>query len=241
MISTGSLMKSKAPIVGIPMEGTTPICVDGKRLRTWGKGVTIDRVEVLDDAKWLGDCVLRGSSPRLVITGRVIKVTGRASGMKCSATFAVLPQKRAIAELLEWSRKERERLQKKTMSGVLSTTEKRAIRRAKFEDDGESLIPVMCLVGTKKEEKRGIPVVIPEFPELRFALVHWVNANTTVTELVTGMQVGNGTTGENAILDARTKAAKLSADKRALIIRKVESEEANAFDRAMAEAVRLTI
>ena len=41
-----SLLKTKAPVVAIPVEGGAPLCVDGKRLRAWAKGLTINLVAV---------------------------------------------------------------------------------------------------------------------------------------------------------------------------------------------------
>jgi hypothetical protein len=244
------ILKTKAPVVAVQVEGKAPVCVDGKRLRTWSKGVTIDHFEaivtggewypVVEQPKGYGCIGPVNMSLDRIPEVRSLRIVGHDGRIKTSCTMRAIERREAVKLLGEWSEKERERLQKKVTLGALGTEQKKAMRRAKFEDDGEGMIPVSCLVKDKRVEKRGIPVAIPEFSELRFALVKWDDgASFSVTELVTGKQCGQGPTGQKAILDAREKASRLSPEKRAAVIAKVKSEMSD-LDLAVPLAASLT-
>lgn len=232
-----NILKSKAPIVAIPVEGKAPACVDGKRLRAWAKGVKIDSLEVVTTG---GDwyCVeQRPQSSWAARNGeaegpvnliaeqtpvvRKLRIVGHAGHVRTACTMNVIDRRTAVKTLGEWSEKERERIAKRVMRGALDT---KAIKRAKFEDEGEGMVAVTCTTSSGRVEKMGLPVSIPEFSELSYVLVKWENdegVGFTVTEATTGERCGVGSTGEAAIFDARTKAKTLSAERRAKILLKV--------------------
>lgn len=230
-----NILKTKAPIVAIPVEGKAPVCVDGKRLRTWAKAVKITSLDVVTTG---GDwyCVEQRPQPQFgsgeaegpvnliaerTVEVRKLRIVGRAGRVRTACTMNVIDRRTAVKKLGEWSEKERERIAKRVMRGALDT---KAVKRAKFEDEGEGMVAVSCTVKDRRVEKLGLPVTIPEFSQLSCVLVKWENEegiSFSVTESVTGSACGFGKTGEEAIFDARTKAKKLSADVRAKILAKV--------------------
>lgn len=270
-----SAIKAKAPVVAIPLEGHAPFCVDGKRLRAWAKGVTITSQQVVvTGGEWYyveepvryGCMGPNNAIAEQTVVIRWLQIVGHVGKIRTKARFVPIARAEAIKTLSAWSEKERARLEKKTLLGALSKDDKRAMKRAKYEDDGEGMIPLMASIALpdhcvtcgkvasdypcrsakheiqakreKREEKLGLPVVIPEWAEAKLALVKWGDVETdtisfTVTELISGQRVGTGDTGEAAILDARVKLGKITAEKKAAMLAKLQ------FDWAMMEAHRM--
>lgn len=195
-----SAIRATAPIVAIPVEGSAPVCINGKRLRAWAKGIAILSVKMAEDCEWLGDVPDRARETRPTIQGRAIRVTGTHKGARCAATFAAIDRKLVIAELKIWAPKERERQQKKRLVGGLSADTKRAMRRAKYDDDADGMVEVMCATPEKcatcvhgrvsencksqgheirpavpnpKKPKMGTPIELGAMQPLKFVIVRW--------------------------------------------------------------------
>lgn len=200
------------PIVGVPIEGQAPLCVDGKRLRAWSKGVTIESYRVAGgerDGLLVTNEVFREGDWRPLhtyIEGCYLEITGRAKSARVSCKMLPVPRGEAVRMVKEWAAKERAK-----MVSTLSKDERRALKRLAYED-GTVAVP-----GAGYSERMGVPVSIPEFPELRFVVVRWDEDIYTVNERMSGMKAGSGKTGEKAVMDARAKCAKLTPEKRAEI------------------------
>lgn len=231
-----SALKAKAPIVAIPVDGHAPVCVKRSRLAAWAKGVDIRSVRIEQHPdEWYPEekrvhygyegpsdlVAVKVTYPRnLVIEG----YAGRNLTVKTKATFFPIDRRTAVKELAKWTEKERIRLQKKTMLGALSADQKKALKRTKFEDEGEGMIPVMVagkLDTDPKTQHQGLPVSIPELPLLRFAVVRFGcedSISYSVTELNSGKAAGFGKTAEEAICAARLNARSVSAERLAEIM-----------------------
>lgn len=238
-----SALKAKAPVVAIPVEGHAPVCVNRARLAGWSKGVHILTVEVepfspveeFEKAKGpvryqngVYTCP-EGPENRIVrvVGGRWLKITGvsgRNGHIRSTAKFYGIPRTQACKELSKWSAKEREKLEKKIMLGALSKDQRKALKRAKFEDDGEGMIPVMVAGKEDADPKTrhmGVPVSIPEMESLNFAVVRLGtedNVSYSVTELSSGKAAGFGKTAEEAILNARQNARSVPAERLAEVV-----------------------
>ena len=106
-------MKGKAPIVAIPVQGGAPVCVNRRRLAAWGKGIEIQRVKIEEFAP---------NHRLLKVEGPVSKVNGQLIGrgyIRCRASFVVIDRRTAMKELGEWADKERVKVGKKRLLGVL--------------------------------------------------------------------------------------------------------------------------
>lgn len=193
-----SAIKAKAPVVAIPVEGHAPFCVDGKRLRTWAKGVTITRVEVVanpdeyycedvplptgyvDSCGW---CHPTGPKDIKCVTvkgSRWLEIAGHVGKIRTKARFVPITRAKAIETLSKWSEQERARLEKKTLLGALSPAAKRALKLAAIEGEPS-------------------PVSIPELPLLSFAVIKNANDTFSVKELLSGKVAGSGNSPESAI------------------------------------------
>lgn len=194
-----SAIKASAPIAGIPIEGSKPMCIDGKRLKIWSKHVRINAVTI---------------SP----TGQLC-IEGKSSyNVSCSCKLNSITQVAARKVINRWAERKRATL-------LAHTSEKQSFRLLKYEDEPTGSIPVNCFMkeGEAKVLKFGIPVVIPEIPQLRFALVRFGNVadeNITysLTELNSGKSTGRGNTPNKAISDARLKFKTLSQENKNKII-----------------------
>lgn len=232
-------IKAKAPIVAIPVEGHAPVCIRRAKLAAWAKGMTITAVRVasLPDVESFVPArrIYDGAHPefnryhftpegpvqRVVTPGeRRVMVEGhpaKSSHVRSRCMIVPVDRRTAVKELGIWSQKERERIQKRILMGALDTSQRKALKRAQFEDENETMIPVMVASpdGKTKRPAMGFPVAIPELSDLSFAMVKFgTSANDdvhwSVTELVTGSRAGTGNTAEKALLDARTSASKAS-------------------------------
>lgn len=201
-----SAIKAKAPVVAIPVEGHAPFCVDGKRLRVWAKGVTITRVEVVQnpDEYYAYEIPVQGyrcEGPKdiecVTVKGsRWLEIAGHVGKIHTKARFVPIARIEAIKTLSKWSDQERVRLEKKTLLGALSPADKRALKLAAIE--GEST-----------------PVSIPELPLLSFVVSKNPNDTFSVKEVLSGKVAGSGNSPESAILAARQNARKASPEARA--------------------------
>jgi hypothetical protein len=233
-------VKGKAPIVAIPVEGHAPVCVNRSLLAKWSKGVTILAVDVVVppaqhypefvaprggyggriEGPW--ECNLITSQP-----ARYLCIEGRAGNVKTRCTIIPIDRRIAVKTLAVWSQKEREKLLKKTMLGALSPDQKRAMKRAKHEIEGDGMVLVSLPYKTqvrgvngKLEDKLtmrqtyGLPVTIAPLGD-SFVVHRHVESDGTlaegswgVSERFTGLSAGFGATAEEAIIAARTNAAK---------------------------------
>jgi hypothetical protein len=230
--SLKSAIKGKAPIVALPIEGSAPVCVDRKRLATWSKGVTITSIEVIThhdleapraydadryDARRAG---LSGmpEGPHQQLPGhRDLVIRGFAGRVKTSCRMVTIDRRTAVKTLAVWSEKERARQLKKTFLGALSKAEKQVMKLAKFDDvEGAGMVPVMVSHLDPKKAKTqafGVPVVIPELSDFEFILhrsPHSTDEWWSVTERYTGSTAGSGNNPEAALVEARTKASKVT-------------------------------
>lgn len=246
-------LKSKAPVVAIPVEGHAPVCIKRSRLQAWAKGVEVLSVEVRahPDEYYFEEITVRGQyeyvpnrlhvweGPKdvkavrvpgnrtLVITGQVrskglLYASYPSRPIKTTARFFPISRQDAIKELSKWAEKERLKIEKQRLLGALGKETKKALKRAKFEEDSDNMVTV-CVAGKletdPKTEHKGVLVDIPEFPTLRFAVVRFDNANYdehkfSVTEITSGKSAGSGDTAEEAIITARKNALKISAKRR---------------------------
>ena len=222
-INIKSLLKTTAPIAAIPVEGEEPACVDGKRLRAWAKGVTVQSVRIEQEpAVWYPEerpvrrwhegpanlVAVEQIMPRfLVIEGSVAR-KGLRYSIRTRAKFLTIPRTAAIQTLSIWSDKERERLFKRAISATITPAQRKALKLSQAE-----------------AEWINIPVEIAQLPLLSFAVVRKNEKDFSVIELLTGGRCGFGTSVEKAILDARSKAATFSAAKIGLITAKCLAPE----------------
>ncbi len=110
-------LKAAAPVVAIPVEGHAPICIRAKLLKGALKGVTVDRVELLEN-RWL-------------------KITGTAAGgVRTCSKFAPMERHVALQMVGMWAIREREKALKIINQGVLSAKEQRAMKLRKAEEAG---------------------------------------------------------------------------------------------------------
>ena len=237
-----SILRTKAPIVAIPVEGHAPVCINGTRLRIWSKGVKHIRVEVepfapvaefekpKGQAEYRNGVYTRPEGPEhrveYIVGGRWLKVSGIAgkrNNIRTSARFVAIDRRVAIRELAKWTDKERAKLEKIRFLGALSTSEKKALKRAKYEDEGVDMVPVSVSVGKSAADwhmvsKMGLPVSIPEMPLVPFVVVHMTNDDSSehfsVVETITGKTLGTDKTAELAIVAARQTVGKQSAESR---------------------------
>jgi hypothetical protein len=243
-------IKAKAPIVAVPVEGNAPICIRRSKLAAWAKGMKISRVTVqknpdlegFEHPKRIwdenhrifqrvlpeGPCnrTITPGERRLVIEAHPVK----SPSIRSRCTIIPVPRREALKEIGIWSEKERERIQKRILLGALDKSQRKAFKRAAFEDNTDTMIPVMVSseAGKPKQEKMGFPVSLPEMPDMSFALVKFGSVDAgdiqwSVTERITGKRAGSGKTAENALLDARMNAKKASAASLANIRREVAS------------------
>lgn len=231
-----SAIKAKAPIVGIHIEGREPVYLDRRRLAAWMRGVTLTSATIEQRTQeWpttgkirydrATDSWVQIPEPVNIfdITSLDVLVLRALDGeSKIRAKFAGIHVTVATVKLKDWADKERARQQKKASLGTLTPDQKRAFKRAKFDDDGEGMIAVRVMAESGCTERMGIPVSIPEFPLLNFALVRFgsvedENVRFSVTELITGKSTGAGASAELAICDARQRAGKLTPERIAQI------------------------
>jgi hypothetical protein len=201
-----SAINATAPVVGISIENDEPFAVDGKRLRAWAKGVTIITWKV----------EYTGSVEQSDIVRR-LRITGLTKSAKCSCLMNPVTRYDARMKLRKWADAEAERIAKRKVA--LSKEDRKSLKLALFETEGES-IPVMCRLSAApgKTLLTGIPISIPDFPLLSFAIVKWGDDHYTVTELISGTKCGRSArTAEAALLSARLAASKLSDVARAAV------------------------
>ena len=155
---------------------------------------------------------------RLQIDG-VPQFHAYAMNIRCRARFCVVKRQSAFIANRDWADKERDRRDKKRMLGALGLTaaDKRIMRRAKYENGHEDMIETNFAKSKNgklecMERRWGVPVSMPLMPALRFAVVRigalvdeYDRLEFRVTETISGMSAGSGTTYINAILDARRK------------------------------------
>jgi hypothetical protein len=107
-----SLVNTKAPVVAVPVEGKAPVCVDGKRLRTWSKGVTIERVEVIvTGGEWYptekpldyGVCGPRELIAERTVETRRLRLVGHVGRIKTSCMMNAINRHEALITLRNWS------------------------------------------------------------------------------------------------------------------------------------------
>jgi hypothetical protein len=227
MMNIKSLLSTKAPVIAIPVEGHAPACIDGKRLRTWAKGVTVQLVRIEQaPAVWYPQALpvpylhegpedlvaIQEHAPRfLVIEGTVASKGFRYSSAKIirtGAKFTTIARAAAIKTLGDWSSKERKRLAKARVSATITPAQRKALKLSQAE-----------------AEWINIPVEIAQFPLLSFAVVRKDEGAFSVIELLTGENCGFGTSVERAILAARQKAATLSPEKIGFITAKCLAPE----------------
>jgi hypothetical protein len=222
-----SAINATAPVVGISIENDEPFAVDGKRLRAWAKGVTIITWKVeYAGGEWYpvftkpqghnvqGPANFSVEQSDIV---RRLRITGLTKSAKCSCLMNPVTRYDARMKLRKWADAEAERIAKRKVA--LSKEDRKSLKLALFETEGES-IPVMCrLSGAPgKTLLTGIPISIPDFPLLSFAIVKWGDGQYRVTELISGTKCGESArTAEAALLSARLAASKLSHVVRATI------------------------
>jgi hypothetical protein len=231
LISLSAAIKAKAPIVALPIEGHAPVCVARARLAKWSKGVTITSVKVTGGEAYITieferpkGYQVEGPINRVEVhhlTPRRLEIEGTAGRVKTRCSFIPIDRRTAVKTLAAWSEKERARLTKKTLLGALGTKERRALKLAKHETEGEGMISAtIAYPNGKRADVMGLPVTIPQLAELTF-VVHralsaegdYVDDQWTVSEIVSGQAGGFGATAEDAIVDARQRCAKTSAEK----------------------------
>lgn len=237
--SLTAAIKGKAPIVALPIEGHAPICVHRARLAKWSKGVSITNIAVTGGdpyfteelvkpkfdayahpvqlAEWYGR---RAEGPEHRIehlhhTPRRLEISGTAGRVKTKCSIVPVDRRIAVKLLSDWSQKERAKLEKKTLLGALGTKEKRALKLAKHETEGEGMISATIAYSNgKRLSVMGHAVMIPQLPELTF-IVHrgitaegeYVDDRWTVSEIVSGQAAGFGANAEEAIVNARQNSA----------------------------------
>jgi hypothetical protein len=243
--SLAAAIKGKAPIVALPVEGHAPICVARARLAKWSKGVTITSVKVTGGETYFTEEFIKpkfdwytgpiqrpdwfGKTPEgplnriqhAHLTPRCLEITGTAGRVKTRCSFIPIDRRTAVKTLAAWSEKERARLEKKVLLGALGTKEKRALKLAKHESEGEGMISAsIAYPNGKRAQVMGHAVSIPQLAELTFVVHRAVNSEGdyvddrwTVSECVTGLAAGFGPTAEDAIVQARQNSAKASPDK----------------------------
>jgi hypothetical protein len=226
--SIKAAVKGKAPIVAIPIEGSAPVCVDRKRLAAWSKRVAITRIEVTGGDPFIIIDYKRpshygrpaeGPVERIETHGtnpRRLVIEGRDGNVKTRCSIVPIDRRTAVKTLAEWSEKERARQLKKTFLGALSKDEKKVMKLAKFDDvEGAGMVPVMVSHkdGKTKKQVFGVPVTIPELPDFELVIHRsaWADEEVwSVTERYTGSSVGSGSNPEAALVEARTKASKIT-------------------------------
>jgi hypothetical protein len=137
---------------------------------------------------------------------RRLRIAGHVGKIKTSCTMNAINRAEAVKTLSAWSEKERERLQKKVMLGALSADAKRAMRRAKYDEDGDGMVEVLCAmpdspakcvtcgrgpmgmnckslghtitkpVENPKVLKMGTPIELGVMAPLKFVVVRWGSA-----------------------------------------------------------------
>lgn len=225
-------LKAKAPIVAIPIENHAPVCVERKRLAAWAKGVTLTHAEVTGGELYTTTEYERpkgyhaeGPVNQIQVqhrTPRRLVLKGTAGSVKTRCEMIPIDRRTAVNTLANWSEKERLKLEKKTLLGALATAKaKRALKLATYASDGEGMITAQAVYEDgKRRTVQGVPVTIPQLPELTF-LVHrklGTNGETldnawAVSETTTGQAAGFGKTAEEAILNARKNSAKASPER----------------------------
>jgi hypothetical protein len=242
--------KGKAPIVAIPVEGHAPACVNRKRLATWSKGVTITSAEVVQEpstthfetvmmhSRWCEATQRRrdveGPRERTEVTvpgSRYLLVAGRAGNVKTRAKFALIDRRTAVKELGVWTARERAKHEKKILLGVLSRDEQRALKLAKLGDAGADMVSVFVTLGEGQTRVKtmGAPVKLAALAEYEFVAHRAINAQGEpgdtwrVTERISGMAAGSGTTAQDAIASARKASSTASPASLAGIRAKIES------------------
>jgi hypothetical protein len=136
-----------------------------------------------------------------------------------------------MAELAKWTDKERKKQERKRMLGGLTKVEILALRRAKFEDDGEGMIETNYSKANAEGVKKrlGVPVRFAETPRLQYAMVA-VRDNAgdldhfTLVEVTSGMSVGTGGTAEAAIVDTRLRMRKAGPERLAAVEARIMGE-----------------
>jgi len=230
-------IKGKAPIAAIPVEGHAPVCVNRKRLAAWSKGVTITRVAV-DCPPPMVDFIAPRSklTPAMVVEGPLEKVVtpsphrrliieGTAGRVRTRCTMFAVDRRTAVKELSAWSEKERAKLEKQRLLGALSTTQRKAMRRAKHETKGEGMIMVEIKMSAGgKKPVYGLPVTVPALADLTFVVHRSVSRDGelreddwTVSERFTGLAAGSAATAELALVEAARNSAKAKPERLAAI------------------------
>jgi len=112
------ILSTKAPVIAVSVEGSTPLCVDGRRLRTWAKGVAVELVTVQTaggewypvetkprndwgSAKAEGLVELTIEQTPIV---RSLRVVGRAGRCRTACTLLEMPRAAAVVAIREWAR-----------------------------------------------------------------------------------------------------------------------------------------
>lgn len=235
-----SLLRGKAPIAAIPIEGKAPVCVDAKILRAWSKGVAIDSVNVevtggdwypveVPVAYWTGVEGPKDMIAERTVETRRLRITGHVGRIKTRCTIVPIDRRTAVKVLSAWSEKERERIQKRILKGALDATMRKELKRAQYEETPNTgtVLTHYALPGEKGKQvievRCGIPVSIPEAGAMEFALVRRTdhagdNISWSVTERRTGKLAGSGKNAEEALIDARAKFRKATPERIAAMI-----------------------
>jgi len=223
MTNIAPLLKSTSPAVAIPIEGCVPFCLDRKRLATWAKGLKRYSCEIL--TFWHPEVqplpyMCEGPADLVAVVSHVLFVKHDRGWAK----FLPMVRKEALSLIFKWAERQREKCPKDSLTAL----QRKALKRARYDEDGEGMISVMVagkLPTDPKTERMGVPIGIPEFPLLSFVVVRFgtdsdENVRFTITETITGGQCGAGKTAEQALMDARQRASKLTPDRRAQITAK---------------------
>ena len=242
--------QGKAPIVAIPVEGHAPACVKRSRLAAWCKGVTIISAEVVQlptithyepkplYPRWCEHTrktlPVEGPKERLEFVtpgARYLEIIGRDGAVKTRAKFALIDRRTAVKELAKWTERERAKHEKKLLLGVLSKDEQRALKLVKAGDLGEDMVPVTVRTKSGKQNLTlGVPVTLAALAEYTFVVHREIETDGSVadtgwsvTECISGMSAGFGTTAQDAIAAARKASTGASPDALAKIRATIEA------------------
>jgi hypothetical protein len=204
-----SAAKAKAPIVAIPREGLTPICLRSKLLRGALKGVTITDVTVLSNS-WL-------------------QIRGKDGYVRTCSKFAPISRRNALAELSKWTEKEREKVKKRILLGDAGKKLPKAAKAFEYELDGDSAIEIQLL---RKPDKtpftaKGVLIQLRSMPEYEFVLhasgTEGDHYNWRVSERSSGMgaTMEDHRSAQGAIEEAEMNFRKASPEKLAEIKAKI--------------------
>lgn len=222
-----SAAKAKAPIVAIPDEGRTPVCIRAKLLKGALKNVTIVSAEVVKlpdletfkkpEPQYVYELrkmvPVEGPAERIVTPGeRRLKITGKDGRVRTSCSIIPVPRRVAMHILSKWTEKEREKQSKKILLGDTAKALPKRAKSYEYALDGDEAVTITLRKPDKSTfQSKGIVILLDSMPGYEFVL-HSANGEYQVSERSSGILAATGKNTTEAVANAEMNFRKYGVD-----------------------------